>query len=268
MRSLWPWGHGVGGGFPGGASDKELIGQCRRHKRCGFDPWVRNIHWRGHDNPLQYSSLGNLMDKGAWQATVHEVAKNLTQRKHLRTQVQVRSWEWGPSEWDYCHCKSHWRACFYCSVLSHTRIPCRTLSLQLGREGSHQTPTLLHPHPGLPASRTTITQFLLFISLPVSGYVVREAWAKTFSYFFPLFLLPLLLPSPPSSNKVFSSFPALASSYVECVLSDTAIYCINSREKKKIEMGSALMNLLTWCGRLICNNERNWTYKCKFWNVL
>ena len=73
---------------------------------CGFDPWVRNIHWRGHDNPLQYSSLGNLMDKGAWQATVHEVAKNLTQLKHLRTQVHVRSWEWGPNEWDYCLCKS------------------------------------------------------------------------------------------------------------------------------------------------------------------
>ena len=27
-----------------------------------FDPWVRKI---------QYSSLGNPMDRGAWQATVH-----------------------------------------------------------------------------------------------------------------------------------------------------------------------------------------------------
>ena len=26
-------------------------------------------------NPLQYSYLGNLMNRGAWQATVHEVAK-------------------------------------------------------------------------------------------------------------------------------------------------------------------------------------------------
>ena len=30
----------------------------------------------GHGNPLQYSCLENLMDKGAWQATVHMVAKN------------------------------------------------------------------------------------------------------------------------------------------------------------------------------------------------
>ena len=34
------------GGFPGGTSDKESTCQCRRHKRLGFDPWVRKIPWR------------------------------------------------------------------------------------------------------------------------------------------------------------------------------------------------------------------------------
>ena len=29
----------------------------------------------GNDNPLQYSYLGNPMDKGAWGTTVHGVAK-------------------------------------------------------------------------------------------------------------------------------------------------------------------------------------------------
>ena len=29
----------------------------------------------GNSNPLQYSCLGNPMDRGAWWATVHEVAK-------------------------------------------------------------------------------------------------------------------------------------------------------------------------------------------------
>ena len=33
-------------GFPGGASGKEPASQCRRHKRCGFDPWVQKILWR------------------------------------------------------------------------------------------------------------------------------------------------------------------------------------------------------------------------------
>ena len=29
----------------------------------------------GNGNPLQYSSLGNAMDRGAWRATAHEVTK-------------------------------------------------------------------------------------------------------------------------------------------------------------------------------------------------
>ena len=30
----------------GGTNGKELTYQCRRHKRCGFDPWVGKIPWR------------------------------------------------------------------------------------------------------------------------------------------------------------------------------------------------------------------------------
>ena len=30
----------------------------------------------GHSNPLQYSCLENPMDRGAWRARVHEVAKS------------------------------------------------------------------------------------------------------------------------------------------------------------------------------------------------
>jgi len=32
--------------FPGGTSGKEPTCQCRRHKRRGFDPWIRKIPWR------------------------------------------------------------------------------------------------------------------------------------------------------------------------------------------------------------------------------
>ena len=32
----------------------------------------------GNGNPLQYSYLGNPMDRGAWRATVHGVAKSWT----------------------------------------------------------------------------------------------------------------------------------------------------------------------------------------------
>ena len=33
----------------------------------------------GNGNPLQYSCLENLMDRGGWRATVQGVAKNWTQ---------------------------------------------------------------------------------------------------------------------------------------------------------------------------------------------
>ena len=33
-------------GCPRGASGKELACQCRRHKRCEFNPWVEKIPWR------------------------------------------------------------------------------------------------------------------------------------------------------------------------------------------------------------------------------
>ena len=39
----------------------------------------------GNGNPLQYSYLGNPMDRGAWQATVHGVTKSET---HLGTKQQ------------------------------------------------------------------------------------------------------------------------------------------------------------------------------------
>ena len=47
-----PWG------FPGGASGKELICQCRRHKRLGFNPWMGKIPWRRAWQPTPVFLLG------------------------------------------------------------------------------------------------------------------------------------------------------------------------------------------------------------------
>ena len=33
-------------GFPSGASDRKPTCQCKRHKRCSFNPWVGKIPWR------------------------------------------------------------------------------------------------------------------------------------------------------------------------------------------------------------------------------
>ena len=37
----------------------------------------------GHGNPLEYSCLENPMDRGAWWAMVHRIAKSWTQLKQL-----------------------------------------------------------------------------------------------------------------------------------------------------------------------------------------
>ena len=43
----------------------------------------------GNGNPLQYSSLENPMDRGAWWAMVHRVAKSRTRLKGLSTHLRV-----------------------------------------------------------------------------------------------------------------------------------------------------------------------------------
>ena len=45
----------------------------------GLSPGLGRSPGRGHGNPLQYSHLDNLMDRGAWWAAVHEVAEGRTQ---------------------------------------------------------------------------------------------------------------------------------------------------------------------------------------------
>ena len=63
-------------GFPGGASGKEPTCQCRKHKRCRFNPWVGNILWQRAWQPTLVLCLENLMNRGAWGVTAHGVAKN------------------------------------------------------------------------------------------------------------------------------------------------------------------------------------------------
>ena len=44
-------------------------------KEMWFNPWFGKIPWSRHGNPLQYSCLGNSMDRGASWATVHGITK-------------------------------------------------------------------------------------------------------------------------------------------------------------------------------------------------
>ena len=86
-------------GFPGGASGKEPSCQCRR---WGFDPWVRKILWKRKWQPTQYSCLENLVDRGAWRATVHSVAKSRTWLKWLSTHMVQLKKSWMGVDVDFC----------------------------------------------------------------------------------------------------------------------------------------------------------------------
>ena len=64
-------------GFPGGSDGKEPAQQCREPKRGVLDPQVERPPGGGHSNPPQNSCLENPIDRGAWQAIVHRITKEL-----------------------------------------------------------------------------------------------------------------------------------------------------------------------------------------------
>ena len=63
-------------GFPGGS---EVKAPACNTGDLGSISGSGRFPGEGNGNPLQYSCLENPMDRGAWWATVHGVAKNRTQ---------------------------------------------------------------------------------------------------------------------------------------------------------------------------------------------
>ena len=60
-------------GFPGG---KEPTCQCRRHKRCQFNPWVGKIPWRRAWQPTAVFLPGEFHGWGSLWATVDWLSKS------------------------------------------------------------------------------------------------------------------------------------------------------------------------------------------------
>ena len=55
---------------------KNLPANAGDIREAGWISGLGRSSGREHGNPLQYSCLENPMDRGAWQATVHRVAKS------------------------------------------------------------------------------------------------------------------------------------------------------------------------------------------------
>ena len=62
----------VSKGFPRSSVSKESASNAGDP---GLIPGLGRFPGEGNGNPLQYSCLENPMDRGAWQATVHGVAR-------------------------------------------------------------------------------------------------------------------------------------------------------------------------------------------------
>ena len=86
-------------GFPGGASGKKPACQCRRCKRCRFDPWVWKMPWRR-----------------AWKSTPVFLPGEPQGQRRLAAYSP-----WGRKELSVCtHARIH--VAMYVFVLSHVRL--------------------------------------------------------------------------------------------------------------------------------------------------
>ena len=84
-------------GFPGGS---EGTASAYNAGDLGSIPGSGRSPGEGNGSPLQYSGLENAMDRGAWWATVHRVAKSRTRLSDSTLATFVwRVWSSRLSKW-------------------------------------------------------------------------------------------------------------------------------------------------------------------------
>ena len=82
----------------------------------------------GNCNPLQYSCLGNPMDRGVWRATVHSVTKSWTRLKRLHFHFSLSCFGEGNGNPLQCSCLENprdgeaWWAAVYGVAQSRVRL--------------------------------------------------------------------------------------------------------------------------------------------------
>ena len=64
------------GGFPGSSVVKQPAANAGISGDAGLIPGLGRFPGGGNGNPLQYLCLENLLDRGAWWATVYGVTKS------------------------------------------------------------------------------------------------------------------------------------------------------------------------------------------------
>ena len=75
-------------GFPDGSVVKNLPANAGDIREADSIPGSETAPGGRNGNPLQYACLGNLLDRGAWWATVHGVTKDGTQLYNGTTTIK------------------------------------------------------------------------------------------------------------------------------------------------------------------------------------
>ena len=108
----------------------QLVRICLPCRRPGFNPWVKKIPWRRKWQPTPvFLAWGNPMDRGAWLATVHVVAKSQTWLSLTYKQTDM---VWGAGlmlSWN-SNTLATW-----CEELTHLKRPWWWERLRAGGEG-------------------------------------------------------------------------------------------------------------------------------------
>ena len=78
-------------GFSGGSAINNPPASAGDTKDVASIPGSGRSPEKGNCSPLQYSCLGNPIDRGAWQATVHGVPKELDRTEQLNNKNVISS---------------------------------------------------------------------------------------------------------------------------------------------------------------------------------
>ena len=106
-------------------------------KDVGSIPESGRSPGEGNSNPLQYSCLGNPMDRGAWRAAVHGVATEPDMPKQEQQQREPQA------VLSAGHAPLAEAACIQCVMRVEAQLPCINQAGHLGRlvpvSGSDET---------------------------------------------------------------------------------------------------------------------------------
>ena len=129
---------------------KDLPANAGDTREASLIPGLGRSPEGGHGNPLQYSCLENLTDKGAWWAIVHGVSKGQTQQSMHKTRHGVSETPWGPA-WPGVPTSNQVQLCALMGELGEMT------PWWVGRFGYTQS---LHLHHGPPPPESNLSSFI------------------------------------------------------------------------------------------------------------